>query len=124
MVLGLGLISPAVVLQSALAPLYVPILFGPGWDEVAPIVSALCLVAIPTTLWAAASGWLRSEGRPHIELLGTIGITAGLIITVTVLTSYSLFAVAIGYTIACFVLMPLASLPVILAQRGLTLERV
>lgn len=121
--LGLGLITPAVLLQAALAPWYVPILFGAGWEEVPAIVQVLCLVAIPTTLWSAASAWLRSEGRPDLELLGTIAITAGLSLSTIVLSPYGLQAVANGYAVCSFVLMTMASLPVIRANTSLKLQR-
>jgi PST family polysaccharide transporter len=116
--LSLGMITPAVLLQSLLAPVYVPILFGQGWDEVAGIVSVLCLVAIPTTLWSAAAGWLRSENRPQAELWSTIGLTVGLSVNTVMLAPLGLPAVATGYAVACFVLMFAASLPVILANLG------
>ena len=114
--LSLGMITPVVLLQSLLAPVYVPILFGDGWDEVAGIVSALCLVAIPTTLWSAAAGWLRSENRPQTELWSTIGLTLGLSVNTVMLAPLGLHAVANGYAVACFILMFAASLPVILAN--------
>ena len=120
MLLGLALISPLVVLQSVLAPYYVPILFGAGWDDVAGIVAVLCLVAIPTTMWSAAAGWLRSEGRPQTELLNTIGITVGLSLSTIVLSPYGLQAVATGYAFSSFALMTIASLPTILANTGPT----
>ena len=106
-----------------MAPFYVPILFGPGWDMVADIVSVLCLVAIPTTLWSAVAGWLRSEGRPQSELVGTIGITIGLSCSTIALVPYGLLAVATGYTVSSFILMSIASLPVVLARFGSTMER-
>ncbi|WP_341365904.1 oligosaccharide flippase family protein [Yoonia sp. BS5-3] len=123
MFLGLGLITPAVLLQSALAPHYVPILFGSGWDDVSAIVSVLCLVAIPTTLWAAASGLLRSEGRPQVEFIGTVGITLGLALSTICLVPFGLLAVATGYAITSFTLMSIASFPVILANRGHSFQR-
>jgi len=116
LVVGLGLITPAVVAQSLLAPIYVPILFGPGWDGVPEIVSILCLVAIPTTLWSAAAGWLRSEGRPQAELLGTVLITVGLCLSTMVFAPDGLLTVATAYAVTSFVLMSLASLPVIWAN--------
>ena len=122
--LGVGLIAPAVILQSLLAPLYVPILFGAGWDGVAQIVSILCLVAIPTTLWSAAAGWLRSEGRAQAELAGTIAITLGLSASTVILAPHGLVAVATGYAVTSFALMAIASLPVILANRPVRLQRI
>jgi PST family polysaccharide transporter len=124
MVFGLGLITPVVILQAILAPIYVPILLGQGWDEVAGIVSVLCLVAIPTTLWSAVAGWLRSEGRPQTELVGTIGITLGLAMSTFLLAPYGLQAVANGYAISSFALMSVASLPIILANVGPTRQGV
>ncbi len=124
MFIGLGLITPAVLLQSALAPIYIPVLFGAGWEDVSGIVSVLCLVAIPTTLWAAVSGLLRSEGRPQVEFIGTVGITFGLALSTICLVPFGLMAVATGYAITSFILMPIASFPVILANRGRSMQRI
>jgi lipopolysaccharide exporter len=122
--LGLGMITPATLIQAALAPFYVPILFGDGWEEVADIVSVLCLVAIPTTLWSAAAGWLRSEKRPQVELYTTIGLTVGLAVNTIFLAPFGLLAVATGYTIASFILMFAASIPAISASFGRQAQRV
>lgn len=124
MMLGLALITPAVFLQSALAPVYVPVLLGDKWEDVSAVVSILCLVAIPTTLWSAAAGWLRSENRPQTELWSTVGLTVGLTLSTAILAPYGLMAVATGYTIVSFVLMIMASLPVIVENANPKLERV
>lgn len=124
MMLGLALITPAVLLQSALAPVYVPILLGDQWEDVSAVVSILCLVAIPTTLWSAAAGWLRSENRPQTELWSTVGLTVGLMLSTAFLAPYGLMAVATGYTIVSFVLMIVASLPVIVENANPKLESV
>ena len=56
---GLGLslliLTPLVLLQAALAPVYVPLLLGQGWAEIAPVVSVLCLAALPTVIWSAVA---------------------------------------------------------------------
>ena len=109
--LALGLITPVVVLQAILAPWYVPILFGAGWDELSVIVSILCLVAIPTTLWSATAGWLRATGRPQVELSVTIVLTAALMLNTVLLAPLGLVAVASGYAIVATVVMIGASLP-------------
>ncbi len=110
-VLSLALITPAVVLQAALAPYYVPVLFGEGWGGVSNIVSILCLVAIPTTLWAAASGWLRSQMRPDIEFGVTVGLTAALMVNTVVLAPFGLEAIAWGYLVTGTALMLAGSIP-------------
>lgn len=94
---GLALIAPVVVLQSALAPLYVPLLLGEGWEEVAPLVSILCLVAIPTTLWATAAGWLRIHGKPQVELWMTTALAGAVLISTVLLAPFGLYAMAVGY---------------------------
>ena len=114
MIIGLCLISPVVVLQAALAPIYVPILFGEGWDDIAGIVSTLCLVAIPLTLWAAAAGWLRANGRPDIELWVTIALTAGIILNTALFAPYGLAIVATGYAITATTILLAASFPAVI----------
>lgn len=109
--LALGLITPVVVLQAILAPWYVPILFGAGWDGLSTIVSILCLVAIPTTLWSAAAGWLRANDRPQVELSVTVVLTAALMLNTVLLAPLGLAAVASGYAIVATVVMVGASLP-------------
>lgn len=114
MLIGLGLISPVVIAQALAAPFYVPILFGNGWNEISDIVSILCLVAIPTTLWTATAGWLRANERPQIELLVTICLTAGVVLNTLVLAPFGLTSVAIGYAVTATSIMVIASIPAIL----------
>ncbi|KIN64484.1 Polysaccharide biosynthesis protein [Sulfitobacter noctilucicola] len=104
-IVGLSLIAPVVILQSALAPLYVPLLLGDGWDAVAPLVSILCLVAIPTTLWATAAGWLRVQGKPQVELWMTCALAAAVLVSTAVLAPLGLFAMAVGYLVVTSLLM-------------------
>lgn len=112
--IGLGLISPAVILQALAAPYYVPVLFGDGWDEISDIVAILCLVAIPTTLWTAAAGWLRANERPEIELLVTIILTVGVVLNTLVLAPFGLTVIAIGYATTATTIMVIASIPAFL----------
>ncbi|MBY6048340.1 oligosaccharide flippase family protein [Vannielia litorea] len=111
MVLGLGLITPAVLAQALLAPVYVPLLLGAGWEELPQIVSILCLVAIPTTLWAAAAGWMRAQGRAGAEFRVTALMTAALMLNTAALAPFGLLPVATGYALTATVVMVLASLP-------------
>ena len=109
--LAMGLITPAVVAQALLAPYYVPVLFGAGWSGIDDIVSILCLVAIPTTLWSATAGWLRATGRANREFWVTAAMTAALMLNTAALAPFGLVAVATGYAITATVLMVGASLP-------------
>lgn len=94
---AIGLITPVVVLQALAAPIYVPILLGSDWAEISGIVSILCLVAIPTTLWTATAGWLRARNRPEIELLVTFMLAVATVANTVALAPFGLTAVATGY---------------------------
>jgi lipopolysaccharide exporter len=116
LIVGLGLIAPVVILQSALAPLYVPLLLGDGWEEVAPLVSILCLVAIPTTLWATAAGWLRVQGKPQVELWMTCVLAVAVLASTALLAPFGLFAMAVGYFVVTGGLMILGTFAILHAN--------
>ncbi len=113
-VVGLGVISPLVIAQALAAPYYVPVLFGDGWEDISSIVSILCLVAIPTTVWTAAAGWLRAHERPEVELLVTVTLTVGIVLNTIALAPFGLTAVAIGYAATATTIMLIASIPAFL----------
>lgn len=110
-VMSLGLISPAVVIQALLAPVYVPILFGPGWTGLDEVVSILCLVAIPTTLWSAAAGYLRVTGRAGREFRVTLLLTAALSLNAAIMAPLGLTALASGYAVIASLVMVAAAFP-------------
>ena len=112
---GVGLIGPVVILQALAAPYYIPVLLGDGWAEIGDIVAILCLVAIPTTLWTAAAGWLRANNRPQVELAVTVALAIGVIANTVLLAPLGLTAVAIGYAITTTTIFVAASLPAIRA---------
>jgi PST family polysaccharide transporter len=115
-IVGLGLITPFVILQSALAPLYVPLLLGDGWEEVASLVSILCLVAIPTTLWATAAGWLRVQRKPQVELWMTCVLAVAVLASTVLLAPFGLFAMAVGYFVVTGGLMILGAFMILHAD--------
>ena len=68
-------IAAVVLLQAALAPIYVPLLFGAKWSGSAWMVAVLCASA-STKLFADSSAQaLRAVGETRLELAGTLGIT-------------------------------------------------
>ncbi|WP_375230710.1 oligosaccharide flippase family protein [Roseobacter sp. S98] len=124
---GLGhcilLVAPLVVLQAALAPVYVPLLLGADWQSAAPVVSVLCLAALPTVVWSATAGWLRAENRPVQELLVSGALAVCLTVNVAVLAPFGLMAVAQGYLAVSTIIMLGASLW-LLPRQTLILKRV
>ncbi|MEM9507399.1 MAG: lipopolysaccharide biosynthesis protein [Cyanobacteria bacterium P01_E01_bin.35] len=70
------IIIPIVILQSALSPLYVPIIFGEKWVGAVPILIIICLSVIPYTFKQAAT-WLlnamdRSQVALYVDLIFTV----------------------------------------------------
>ncbi|NDV00535.1 oligosaccharide flippase family protein [Pseudoroseicyclus tamaricis] len=111
--LGLGglAISAIVILQAIAAPLYVPVLFGAGWEGVSDVVSILCLAAIPGVIWSAAAQWLRAEGRPQVEFAVTCVTAAALMANTAILAPHGLTAVATGYLVVATITQAGAALP-------------
>lgn len=97
LVVGLSMITPLVFLQALLAPFYVPILLGAGWEGIEPLVQILCLVAIPTTLWASAAGWLRTSGRAHVEFALTGFLALMIIVNAVLIGPLGVMPMVIGY---------------------------
>lgn len=80
------IIIPFVILQSSLAPFYVPIVFGEKWINAIPVLVLICLSAIPRPFADAASQLLIAIGRPELDLrwntLFTLFFAGGLLIGV------------------------------------------
>ncbi len=112
---ALCFITPAVAAQALLAPWYVPILLGDEWSAISGVVATLCLVAIPATLWSAAAGWLRAEGRPEVELAVTAALAGALTLNSALFAPSGLEAIAAGYLVLSILIMGGASLPALRA---------
>lgn len=70
------LIIPLVLVQSSLAPLYVPVVFGQKWVAAIPVLILICLSAIPRPFADAASQLLVAFGKPNLDLRWNIIFTA------------------------------------------------
>jgi len=92
LLVSVGMIAPFVVLQAILAPYYVPVLLGGGWDGIDVLVQVLCLLAIPTTLWTTAASHLRITDRAHQELLVTATLAVCVILNALLLGPFGLLA--------------------------------
>lgn len=115
--LGLLLTTPIVLLQALAAPVYVPLLLGEHLAHIAPIVSILCLAAIPTMLWTGTAQWLRAEDQAGTELVFTAALTISLLGATYLLAPYGLTAIAWGYLAVSCTGQLLASIPLFLSLR-------
>jgi len=77
-------VVPLILLQSLLAPLYVPIIFGKKWVVAIPIIMMVCLSALPRIFAWASNLLLNATGKTHITLyldtIFTIIFTASILI--------------------------------------------
>ena len=71
-----GTIIPLVLLQSSLAPFYVPIVFGEKWIPAIPVLILICLSAIPRPFSESASQLLIAIGKPNLDFKWNIIFTA------------------------------------------------
>ncbi|MFD0979511.1 oligosaccharide flippase family protein [Tropicimonas aquimaris] len=118
LIMALSVIGPMVVLQSLAAPLYVPLLFGPDWQDLSGVVSILCLAAIPGVIWAATAQWLRADNRPEIEFAATLVMTLALIVNTVLMAPHGLVALAWGYlVVATLTQLVAAALPFVGARK-------
>jgi PST family polysaccharide transporter len=61
-------VVPVVILQSALSPWYVPIIFGEKWRSSIPILILICLSVIPYTFKQASTWLLNAMDRTQVTL--------------------------------------------------------
>lgn len=91
------LIAGLVLLQSTLAPFYVPIIFGEKWTPAIPVLITICLSAIPLAISMAGYQLLISVGKIQLTLVWNVIYTLifGLSILGIVYGSGDIFHVAL-----------------------------
>ena len=97
------LIGSLMLLQTSLAPFYVPIVFGDDWVERGSVelIVILCLVALPKSLIDVSSQYLRAENLPTTDLGLQAAFTALLLAGFSSAISFGLQAVAVA-TVVCY----------------------
>ncbi len=94
--IGLSLIAPLLLLQAFTAPIYVPIVFGEQWVAAAPLVTLLCLSALPRMLFESSSIYYRASDRISMESRIAVGFTTAFSIMVLLVGDLGGQAVAAG----------------------------
>jgi teichuronic acid exporter len=82
---GMGLvIGPVILLQAALAPLYVPLVFGERWRPAIPVLILMCLATLARPVAVATSQMLRAVGHVSTEFgisqLSTLAFFGALVV--------------------------------------------
>ena len=100
-------IIPLVILQSSLAPFYVPIVFGEKWKMAVPILVLICLSAIPRPFATAAALLLQSLDKAWINLRWSLIFTGIFVCSLLVGMNWDIHGVAISVLISHAVAMPM-----------------
>lgn len=100
-------IIPLVIIQSTLAPFYVPIIFGHKWGNVIPIVVLICISGIPRPFADAASQLLLAVDKPEIDLRWNMMFTTIFTLSLLVGMHWQIFGVAMAVLLTHVVFMPL-----------------
>lgn len=101
------IILPLVILQSSLAPFYVPIVFGEKWIPAIPVLILICLSAIPRPFADSASQLLVAVDKPQIDLLWNVIFTVLFTISLLIGVQWQSIGVATTVLIIHVVCLPL-----------------
>ena len=85
---------PLISLQAGLAFIYVPIVFGEQWLSAIPILTLLCLSALPRPLAESASALALATGRIELDFKWNIVFTMIFVVAVGLAATFSLTAIA------------------------------
>ncbi len=101
--------APVLIAQIALAPLYVPLVFGAKWADSAPLVMVLCASAVTWPLWRATVQLWRAQGRPGLELRWTALYTALSLIATAAGTAWGLMTIGYMLLAVNLLVVPIAA---------------
>ena len=103
-------VIPLVFLQSSLAHIYVPIVFGKKWIVAIPVLVLICLSAIPRPFADAASQLLVAIGKPNLDLRWNILFTAMFATAILIGLQWQVIGVATAVLLVHIIFLPLFTL--------------
>jgi O-antigen/teichoic acid export membrane protein len=101
------IVIPLVILQTSLAPIYVPIVFGQKWIEGIPILIIICLSAIPIALSRATSQLLQAVDKTHLDFYWNLIFTGLFAAALLIAIPQGIFTVACAVLISQLVAIPI-----------------
>ncbi len=100
-------IIPLILLQSLLAPFYVPIVYGQKWIVAIPILVIVCLSALPRPFADAVSMLLQAVDKTKINLYWNLIFTVILTICLLVAMNWGIYWVAMSVLISHAICLPI-----------------
>ncbi|BAZ13301.1 probable polysaccharide biosynthesis protein [Calothrix sp. NIES-4071] len=104
------IVVPLILLQSSLAPFYVPIIFGQKWVTAVPILVLICLSALPQPLSNATYLLLKAVGKTNMVLYWNLTYTVIFGISLLVAVKWGILGVAAAVFICQVVLQSVFSI--------------
>lgn len=101
------IVVPLVLLQSSLAPFYVPVVFSQKWVVAVPILILICLSAIPRAFADAATQLLIASGRPDLDLRWNVLFTGLFTGALLIGIQWQAIGVAISVLVVHAIFLPL-----------------
>ncbi|MBD2105158.1 lipopolysaccharide biosynthesis protein [Leptolyngbya sp. FACHB-261] len=100
---------PLILIQSSLAPWYVPIVFSQKWTEAGaiPVLILICLSALPRPFADAASQLTCAVGKPQINLQWNLIFTIMFVIAIGISTQWGILGVATAVLLAHITILPI-----------------
>lgn len=109
------MVGSAFVLQAIIAPFYIPVLFADRWDDAIPVVSVLCVTAIPALMVEIMAIIIRAKGEYYRELVFRLVFSVSTVFTLILLSPASPIEFAFDLLTASAV-----GLLCVFVQKGLT----
>ena len=104
---SIGMIMvPFILLQTCLAPWYVPIVFSQKWIGAIPVVMLICLSAIPRVFADTASALLQSIDRGKVDMYWNLIFTLIFSLALCISVKSGIISVAITILVVHFVSIP------------------
>jgi PST family polysaccharide transporter len=103
-------ITPLVIIQSSLAPLYVPIIYSEKWIPAIPILIIICLSALPRPFANAAAMLFQSLDKTSINLKWSLIFTTLFTISLFIGMQWGIIGVAAAVLISHVVALPIFSI--------------
>ncbi|MBE9168994.1 lipopolysaccharide biosynthesis protein [Pleurocapsales cyanobacterium LEGE 06147] len=104
------ILIPLVLLQSSLAPFYVPIIFGKKWISAVPILMMICLSVIPRTFSWTASILLNSVNKTHLTLYLDMIFTIIFVVSILTVVQRGIYWVAAAVLLSHAIILPIFSI--------------
>ncbi len=105
-------IVPLILLQSSLAPFYVPIIFGQKWINAIPVLIVICLSVLPIFVYHSTKHLLNSVNKIKLNLYWNLIFTVLFALVLLTVVKYGILVVAIT-VLACQLLNAIFSIWII-----------